>query len=558
MNSILRNECRRLRQRRDASALPLEEADGAADEGPSPLRLDIERALRRLPAEEARAIRLFYMAELPIPEIARRIGRPVGTIKSWLHRGRRHLAGQMEEYEPMARKAKTPTPAAAPQIATLLHTDLDAATVRRLTEALAAVGYEPRVLVPADLAALPEQLKETQFLVVDEWPSGRSTIELLIHLKSDPETEAVPVCVLCADPSGFTVSAFWGAGVDRLVDKKNAADMARLEDAFRFAYFSWRRFTERARWAFFRAQEAAAFLGSPAIVTEHLLLGLIAEGSGAAARVLAGLGVDAERARAKLQAGGLGATTPAGEQREGRAGTPWELFTTLDLGRPLPAPEEIATTVPLIAIRDKVYFPRTQFPLFIGREKSVRALKEAEAAGRLLLLVAQKELRTDDPQPDDLFTTGTVVRLLQMLPLPDGTVRVMVEGIARARIGEYLQTDEYLRVRVEVLPEEPGVTAPALVRRIHTEFRADLAAQIPHDHFDVLTTLEEPGRLADLLTPYLPLSIENQQAVLEMTSPRERLERILGYLTAVRNLKPYRAVLLGQPPPEQPEPQEEE
>jgi ATP-dependent Lon protease len=216
----------------------------------------------------------------------------------------------------------------------------------------------------------------------------------------------------------------------------------------------------------------------------------------------------------------------------------WQLATTTLLNQALPAPSEIPTTLPLLAIRDKVYFPRMVFPLFVGREKSVRALKEAETADRLVLLVAQRQVHMDSPQPDDLFPVGAVARVLQMLPLPDGTVRVLLEGIGRARITEYLQTEAFLQVRVEALPEtmETGEAAAALVRQVLTDYRAELTTQVPHDHFEQLAMLEEPGRLADLIIPYLPLDIVAQQWFLETASPTERLEGIRRYLEGVRNL----------------------
>src|SRR5262249_43797015 len=157
-----------------------------------------------------------------------RVGRSEGTVKSWLYRGRRHLAGEMEEYAPMT----PPKTAAAPPVkppartpakpAAIVHTDLDDALIRKLREGLRAAGYAPRVVEPGDLFSLAEALRGYAFIVLDEWLDGRPSLELMLHMKADSVGAAIPVCMLCAGPSDFTVSAYWVAGVDRLINKNNA------------------------------------------------------------------------------------------------------------------------------------------------------------------------------------------------------------------------------------------------------------------------------------------------------------------------------------------------
>src|SRR5713226_237215 len=118
----------------------------------------------------------------------------------------------------------------------------------------------------------------------------------------------------------------------------------------------------------------------------------------------------------------------------------------------IPEENPIPEIIPLMPIREAVYFPHMIFPLFVGRDKSVRALEEARGQDRYILLVAQKQMAIDDPQPEDVYEMGTVAEIMQVLNLPDATVRVMLEGTARVRIKEFLQTDPFYRVRVEVLP----------------------------------------------------------------------------------------------------------
>src|SRR5262249_35812485 len=131
-------------------------------------------------------------------------------------------------------------------------------------------------------------------------------------------------------------------------------------------------------------------------------------------------------------------------------------------------PLSIPETLPLLAVRDKVYFPGMLFPLFVGRRKSLRALTEARVHGGYILIVAQKDVAADNPGPADLYAVGAAAKVTQFLALPDETVRVTLMGTARMRILEYLQTEPFLRVRGEVLPAEPHTSAdgPRLAREI--------------------------------------------------------------------------------------------
>lgn len=233
MHRIVSNEVRRLRRGPAAATLRLEEADLRGEEAaPSLLRLDIERALRQLPGDQARVSQLFYLADLSIAEIAQRTGHPIGTIKSWLHRGRQRLAVEMEEYAPMSAKPAPPASPAAADTAVIVHTDLEPLVVEKIAEAVRAGGCRPQILVPTTPMLLLEELKERHVVILDEWIGGRSALEFLMHLRARPETRMIPVCLLCSDPSEFTVAAYFAAGASRLVNKSNPDDFGKLAGPF--------------------------------------------------------------------------------------------------------------------------------------------------------------------------------------------------------------------------------------------------------------------------------------------------------------------------------------
>jgi RNA polymerase sigma factor (sigma-70 family) len=331
MQTIVRNEVRRLRRGAGGPMMSLEEAERQPEAAkPLLLRLDIERALQRLPADQANVIRLFYLDHLSAREIAERLGRTKGTITGWLHRGRQRLANELEEYAPMKRREALKLLAATPALATTLeegaamtpeaqeatpqtappspvaivHTELEPAPLQKATEALQAGGHCVTVITPTDLAQLVDTLKPFLVLVLDEWILGRSALELVMHLKASVDTRGIPTCLLCAAPSDFTVSAYFTAGVGRLVDKTKPADFAKLSTPFEKPTTSnagWQRFTERARRVVFFAQEEAARLGENYVGTEHLLLGLVRENDSVAARILDRMGISGGQVRSDVE-----------------------------------------------------------------------------------------------------------------------------------------------------------------------------------------------------------------------------------------------------------------
>ncbi|HKC52034.1 MAG TPA: endopeptidase La [Myxococcota bacterium] len=190
--------------------------------------------------------------------------------------------------------------------------------------------------------------------------------------------------------------------------------------------------------------------------------------------------------------------------------------------------------VPLLPLRDIVVFPHMVVPLFVGREKSVRALERAMAGDRTLLLAAQKDAKSDDPARDEIFSIGTLGSIVQLVRLPDGTVKVLVEGKRRARVRDWGQGDDFLAVRVEVIEEsdEKTVETEALMRSVNTAFESyvKLNKKVPPEMVQTVASVTEPSRLADIVVAHLNLSVEEKQRILEITNARARLEEIYGLL----------------------------
>jgi len=195
----------------------------------------------------------------------------------------------------------------------------------------------------------------------------------------------------------------------------------------------------------------------------------------------------------------------------------------------------IPEILPVLPIRDQVIYPSMMMPLFVGRERSVRALEEAMEKDRYILLVTQRSVDADDPGPKDLYEVGTVGESMQMLRLPDGTIRIVIEGLARVRIQEYVQTDPFYRVHVEAMPEESerSLETEALMRNVLAQFEKaiNLGKSIPPEALENARNIEEPGRLADIVASFLTLKVESKQEILELVDARARLERILEHLS---------------------------
>ncbi len=202
---------------------------------------------------------------------------------------------------------------------------------------------------------------------------------------------------------------------------------------------------------------------------------------------------------------------------------------------PVPLPD-FPSELPLLPIRDNVHFPNLIFPLFVGREKSVRALDEAGSGSQHILLVAQKQMGMEDPEPEDLYDVGVVAEIMQILKVPDGTVRVMLEGVARARVLEYTQNEPYFRVKVEPLASDaaPTLESEALMRSVMTQFEqiVNVGKNIPPESVVSLLNIAEPGRLSDNVAWHMPsLRVDIKQDLLETLDPGDRLQKLSVLLT---------------------------
>ena len=201
-------------------------------------------------------------------------------------------------------------------------------------------------------------------------------------------------------------------------------------------------------------------------------------------------------------------------------------------GHPVLPAEKI--TLPLLPLRDVVVFPHMVIPLFVGRPKSIKALEAAMEAGRQIMLVAQKAAGKDEPKPDDMFDIGCVSTILQMLKLPDGTVKVLVEGMQRAHTHGVSDNGDYFVADVTpVVPEiEAKPEIEALRRAVTQQFDqyVKLNKKIPPEILTSIAGIDDAGRLADTIAAHLPLKLENKQSVLDLFAVDKRLEKLLEQL----------------------------
>src|ERR671927_49440 len=191
---------------------------------------------------------------------------------------------------------------------------------------------------------------------------------------------------------------------------------------------------------------------------------------------------------------------------------------------------------PVLPLRDIVVFPHMIVPLFVGREKSIHALEEVMKDDKQILLVAQRNASQDDPGVDDIYRVGTVSSVLQLLKLPDGTVKVLVEGNGRARVRSFIDNPRFFQVSAEVLPDVD--TDPreieALARAAVSQFEqyVKLNKKVPPEVLVSISQIEDPGKLADNVAAHLSLKIADKQELLETNSLAERLEKLYGFMEA--------------------------
>jgi ATP-dependent Lon protease len=212
----------------------------------------------------------------------------------------------------------------------------------------------------------------------------------------------------------------------------------------------------------------------------------------------------------------------------------------------------IPNVLPMLAVRDVVVFPNMVLPLFVGRETSVLAIEAALAQDRLIFLATQKDQAVENPEPEDIYTVGTVSLILRMLKLPDGRLKILVQGKAKAMIQEYVQERPYLQVAMEVLPEKPipeiSREAEALMRnaREMSEKILTLKGIMSPDLLAILESIEDPGHLADLVAANLRLKIDEAQMVLEEMDPIRSLIKVNDFLRKEMEVSAIQAKIQSQ------------
>ena len=200
----------------------------------------------------------------------------------------------------------------------------------------------------------------------------------------------------------------------------------------------------------------------------------------------------------------------------------------------LPQDSSETTSFPALPLRDIVIFPHMVTPLFVGRPRSIQALEKAMEGDKRVLLVTQKDPKTDDPLAGDLFDMGTLGQVVQMLKLPDGTVKVLVEGLVRARILNLEYSEESILAEIQELPDQETISAEkeALIRSVNSTFEAyaNLSKKIPAEMVTSIAGVEEPGRFADSIIAHLTVQIADKQDILEELDSLQRLEKLLSLM----------------------------
>lgn len=200
----------------------------------------------------------------------------------------------------------------------------------------------------------------------------------------------------------------------------------------------------------------------------------------------------------------------------------------------VPVQPGVIEAYPVLPLRDIVVFPHMIVPLFVGREKSIKALEEVMEAERFIMLASQKNAADDDPKTSDIYVHGTVASVLQLLKLPDGTVKVLVEGLARAKVKRYIANDDYLEADAEIIAEDEGSTVEvqALARSVVSEFEnyVKLNKKVSSEVVGAVTQIENYSKLADTVASNLSVKISDKQEILEMPAVTSRLEKCLALM----------------------------
>ncbi|MDZ4676283.1 MAG: endopeptidase La [Oligoflexia bacterium] len=192
-------------------------------------------------------------------------------------------------------------------------------------------------------------------------------------------------------------------------------------------------------------------------------------------------------------------------------------------------------TLPLLPLRDVIVFPHMMMPLFVGREKSINALEDAMSKKTDIVLAAQKEAKTNNPEPADIYQVGTLGSIIQLLRLPDGTVKVLIEGKRRLKIKQFVSNDNFFVVECDEMPEKVDnkIESEALIRSVKATFETyvKLNKRIPPEMLMSVASIDSPGRLADTIVAQLNLKLEDKQKALEISDPGKRLEELLSLMS---------------------------
>lgn len=196
--------------------------------------------------------------------------------------------------------------------------------------------------------------------------------------------------------------------------------------------------------------------------------------------------------------------------------------------------------LPLLPLRGLLVYPSMVLHLDVGREKSVKALEKSMVDDSMILLCSQSEVNIEEPTTEDIYRIGTIAKVRQMLKLPNGTIRVLVEGVVRAEIIEFISNDEYYEVQIKELPEQESTDSEvdALMRTVLTQFEnyINLSKKVTPETLAAVSDIDEPGRLADVICSHLSLKIKDKQEILETIDVKERLEKLLAILNNEREV----------------------
>ena len=200
----------------------------------------------------------------------------------------------------------------------------------------------------------------------------------------------------------------------------------------------------------------------------------------------------------------------------------------------IPSDDSSTTQFPLLPLRDVVVYPQIVQPLFVGRRKSIKALEIAMASNKQVLLVAQKNASDDEPAADDLYQIGTVATILQLIRLPDGTVKVLVEGLDRAQLRNVSFDADHFRAEILVLNADavPEKESALLIRSLLSQFEqyVQLSKKIPPEVMTSISSIDEPGRLVDTIANHMTLKLEEKQNLLELVSLQARIEHLMALI----------------------------